>query len=140
MGLQNNYISVNFNVEINVEIMSSLFNECCTILSTYHNFNGTPGDLSWDLQGLEEASLLRPKAGVLAGNGHRAWSNSASTSRSLLLVSQQLVTHIHQVFVGENKAHIVDNMRKKPVRKSILLMTFCILITPFHIMCNERQL
>lgn len=88
---------------------------------TYHNFNGTPGDLGWDLQSLEEASLLRTKTSVLARDGHRARSNSSSTGRGLLLVGQQLVTHFHQVFVGENKSHIVDNMGKESAGKYIVL-------------------
>lgn len=82
--------------------------------NTYHDFNGTPGNLGGDLQSLEETSLLRTKTGVLGRDGDGAWGNGTRTSRSPLLVLKQLVTNFTQIVVGEDEANIVYNVWQQP--------------------------
>lgn len=83
--------------------------------NTYHDFNGTPGNLGRDLQSLEETCLLRTKTSVLGRDGDGAWGNGTRTSRSPLLVLKQLITNFTQVVVSEDEANIVYNVWQQPV-------------------------
>merc|ERR1719189_3316611 len=60
------------------------------------DLNSTLGNLGWNLQSLEERSLLGPHTGVLGWHHDIQWGKSSGLSRSSHLVGQQHVPDLDQ--------------------------------------------
>merc|ERR1719504_149782 len=71
------------------------------------DLDGTLGNLGWDSQSLEEASLLGSHTSVLGGNHDVDRGKSTSLGGSLHLVGQEKVTHVQKLHLGEDKANIL---------------------------------
>ena len=83
--------------------------------STYHDFNGTPGNLGWDAQSLEERGLLRTETSVLWGNDDIVGCNCVGTSWGGHLVGKDQVTDLNEIFVSHDQTNISSDVWKKSV-------------------------
>mmetsp|Transcript_20166 Transcript_20166/g.52460 ORF Transcript_20166/g.52460 Transcript_20166/m.52460 type:complete len:366 (-) Transcript_20166:205-1302(-) len=79
-------------------------------LHVVHHLNGTLGNLGGNTQGLEEGGLGGIHTGGPSRHVHVAGSNQVHAGRGADLVLVDLLLHVVQVTIGENDAHVVDQV------------------------------
>merc|ERR1712045_874703 len=85
------------------------------------DFNGSLGNLGWDVKSLEERGLLRTHTSVLGSNHDRNGSNGASLSRGSNLVVQDDLTDLSEIFLGEHKSNISLDVGKQFLKCWVVL-------------------
>merc|ERR1711890_228637 len=71
------------------------------------DLNGSLGNLGWDSQSLEEASLLGTHTSVLGGHHDVDGGESSGLGGGLHLVGEEQVAHVQQLHLGEHNAHVL---------------------------------
>merc|ERR1719242_930707 len=85
------------------------------------DFNCTLGNLGWDLESLEEGSLLGTHAGVLCRDGDINRSNGTSLGGSLLLVGQKKISNNGELLLGEDESNVHLDVRQQLLELWVLL-------------------
>lgn len=81
---------------------------------TDQDFNSSSGDLGWNGQRLEKRCLLRTQASVSLWNKHIQRCNCTSFSWGCHFVCQDKISHICELFLGEDKAYIAFDVGDQP--------------------------
>lgn len=84
---------------------------------THQNFNGSLGNLSWYSQSLEERGFLWSQTSVTFGHKHINRCNGSSFCWSCYPVGQDEVTDSDKIHLGEHKANIAFDVRKKSAKQ-----------------------
>ena len=90
---------------------------------THQDFNGSPGNLGWDSQGLEERCLLRSETRVSLWDKHINRGKGSSLGRGSHLVGQDGITNRDQIILGKHKPNVSLDVWKEPggFEKTILI-------------------
>lgn len=85
-----------------------------------NDFNCSLSNLGWDVQSLEERSLLRAKTCVLGWHDDIQRSQSSGTSWGTDLVGEEKVADVDKFFLGEDKADVALDVLKQLVQLGIV--------------------
>merc|ERR1719245_1552651 len=85
------------------------------------DLNCSLGNLGWDLQSLEERSLLRTHSSVLSWDGHIHGSNGSGLGGGRLLVGQKEIPDGDEFLLGEDKPDVHLDVRQQPLKVWVLL-------------------
>merc|ERR1719328_796347 len=93
----------------------------CKKLDLIQDFNGSLGNLGWDVKSLEERGLLRTHTSVLGSNHDGNGSNSTGLGRGSNLVVHNDLTDLSEISLGEHEANISTDVRKKLLKSWVVL-------------------
>lgn len=84
------------------------------------DFDGTSGDLGWDLKSLEERGLFWSHSSVLWWKLDVAWSDGTSLGWGSFTVFQKLGADFSEIFLGENESDVLDDVWQQLLKGWIL--------------------